>query len=420
MRVCVLRRELSTQGSHPRTQTHTRLEASVLLCTETNTHSHILDMHTCVHVICQSGMMFKRDRDIESERALYTHPHAHSRLHLHKHTVQIAMNLEKFDHRHTLIPHTHTHTHTEYAPTHKICILVWHANQTNGIARCWRISFRVTYMGMRILSFKYHARSHLFIANSTFYLTNYQYIWRTLSIYIYECMYIFAYTQTHRLAWCCKRSYQCIYTQMCVYMHTHTLTLALLIGMMLQKIVWIQIYTNMYTYMNVHFYTRTLTHTHTNTYTNAHQTGMMLEKINKVKVSSMSSNQVFVAMCIYTYVWRDISQIPVCLCIWGGWVGGGKIDTQEERSTPCNTLLHTATHWVGWGEIDAQEGSTHCNTLQHTGVLPPTHGCVAARLMREEGEEKVTERWSERERERELFFPRCRDECVRSASMCVQ
>ena len=195
MRVCVLRRELSTQGSHPRTQTLTRLEASVLLCTETNTHSHILDMHTCVHVICQSGMMFKRDRDIESERALYTHPHVHSRLHLHKHTVQIAMNLEKFDHRHTLIPHTHTHTHTEYAPTHKICILVWHANQTNGIARCWRISFRVTYMGMRILLFKYHARSHLFITNSTFYMTN--------SINI------------------CDEPYQYVYTNVCIYLHTH-------------------------------------------------------------------------------------------------------------------------------------------------------------------------------------------------------
>jgi len=117
----------------------------------------------------------ERQRHRERACALHT-PHAHSRLHLHKHTVQIAMNLEKFDHRHTLIPHTHTHTHTEYAPTHKICILVWHANQTNGIARCWRISFRVTYMGMRILLFKYHARSHLFITNSTFYLTNYQYI----------------------------------------------------------------------------------------------------------------------------------------------------------------------------------------------------------------------------------------------------
>jgi len=87
-------------------------------------------------------------------------------------------------------------------------------------------------------------------------------------------------------------------------------------------------------------------------------------------------------------------------------VGGSNIDTQEEGSTTCNTLLHTATHWVGGGEIDAQEeGSTHCNTLQHTGVLPPTHGCVAARLMRKAGEEKVTERWSERERERSFLSP---------------
>jgi len=234
-------------------------------------------------------------------------------------------------------------------------------------------------------------------------------------------MYIFALTQTHRLAWCCKRSYQCIYTQMCVYMHTHTLTLALLIGMMLQKIVSIQIYTNMYSYMNVHTYTHTRSHTHTQTRTQTHIRWVWCWKRSIRSKFLRCPPTRYSLRCVYIHMYGEISLKSQCEYIYGvgGWVAAILIRKRRDRrpATHCYTQQRTGSVEVRlMRKRRDQHTATHCNTLvcYHPPMGVWRHAWCARR------ERRKSQRDGARERERDLFCPRFRDVCVRSASKCVQ
>jgi len=145
VRVCIAERAFDATLTPTHANTHTLGGEWVTVYRNkyTHTHTRILDMHTCVHVICQSGKMFKRDRDIESERALdtptctltpeltqaystdcyepgeirspariytahtHTHTHTHTRTHnMHPHTrFTFSSDLQINTHTHNMHPH---------------------------------------------------------------------------------------------------------------------------------------------------------------------------------------------------------------------------------------------------------------------------------------------------------------------------